>query len=423
MEWKVYFEDNPGCHRPHRGRPGQEVSCGAHSVWGGQHFIIPAIYLCGKGLVVDICRRVEREAIEAHYQKLAAYEGMDIDECPPEVVELAEAEDPFGSFDYLPSVAINGKTVEYSRGAGEYYNPLRSEEEIVCSGEQAARDIVKHYGLDPEQGWDLRQWSFPWATKRRPAHITSLTLTLTQREQPAEAVQFTAAPGKVVEFAHPVTGVPCVLTVKDLKPARLPESDLPHMGPPMEWPREFVEMTYTLTPAVTTGWVQVNDCASSDKPIRKSDAPTEDGAIGIIGGADGPTAIFVSGKQQGDTRTACSSLHFAPVEPENIRWKVTGKDKNCGEEHGSERGQGENGAYDRRDHADHRGSASGESGICHEKGGGEQRRPLYLCGGRRKNAICRCVQRGGDLKSSYIYKKNDQGSGRVGTADGISGWK
>ena len=284
MEWKVYFEDNPGCHRPHRGRPGQEVSCGAHSVWGGQHFIIPAIYLCGKGLVVDICRRVEREAIEAHYQKLAAYEGMDIDECPPEVVELAEAEDPFGSFDYLPSVAINGKTVEYSRGAGEYYNPLRSEEEIVCSGEQAARDIVKHYGLDPEQGWDLRQWSFPWATKHRPAHITGLTLTFTQREQPAEAVQFTAAPGKTVEFAHPVTGVPCVLTVKDLKPARLPENDLPHMGPPMEWPREFVEMTYTLTPAVTTGWVQVNDCASSDKPIRKSDAPTEDGAIGIIGG-------------------------------------------------------------------------------------------------------------------------------------------
>lgn len=323
MEWKVYFEDNPGCHRPHRGRPGQEVSCGAHSVWGGQHFIIPAIYLCGKGLVVDICRRVEREAIEVHYQKLAAYEGMDIDECPPEVVELAEAEDPFGSFDYLPSVAINGKTVEYSRGAGEYYNPLRSEEEIVCSGEQAARDIVKHYGLDPEQGWDLRQWSFPWATKRRPAHITSLTLTLTQREQPAEARQFTAAPGKVVEFAHPVTGVPCVLTIKDLKPARMPESDLPHMGPPMEWPREFVEMTYTLTPAVTTGWVQVNDCASSDKPIRKSDAPTEDGAIGIIGGADGPTAIFVSGKQQGDTRTACSSFHFAPVEPENIRWKAT----------------------------------------------------------------------------------------------------
>lgn len=95
---------------------------------------------------------------------------------------------------------------------------------------------MKHYGLDPEQGWDLRQWSFPWATKRRPAHITSLTLTLTQRERPAEAVQFTAAPGKTVEFAHPVTGVPCVLTVKDLKPARLPENDLPTWGRPWNGP-------------------------------------------------------------------------------------------------------------------------------------------------------------------------------------------
>ena len=92
---------------------------------------------------------------------------------------------------------------------------------------------MKHYGLDPEQGWVSWQFgAFPGTTKRRPAHITSLTLTLTQREQPAEAVQFTAAPGKTVEFAHPVTGVPCVLTVKDLKPARLPENDLLHMGPP-----------------------------------------------------------------------------------------------------------------------------------------------------------------------------------------------
>ena len=100
--------------------PGRKCPAGHTRRGAGSNFIIPAIYLCGKGLVVDICRRVEREAIEAHYQKLDAYEGMDIDECPPEVVELAEAEDPFGSFDYLPSVAINGKTVEYSRGAGEY---------------------------------------------------------------------------------------------------------------------------------------------------------------------------------------------------------------------------------------------------------------------------------------------------------------
>ena len=322
MAWKVYFEDNLGCHRARRGRPGQEVPCGAVSDWGGQHWVIPAVYLCAKGLVVDICRRVEREEIEAHYQKWAAYEGAEVDESTLEIAEQIDAEDPFNRFDYSPKVTINGKAVEYSRGAGKYYNPLHSEEEAVCGSEQAARDIVAHYPLDPEQGWELRRWSFPWATKRRPAHITSLTLTLAQREQPAEAVQFTAEAGKVVEFAHPVSGEPCVLTVQGLKPARLPERELPRMGPSMEWPREFVEMTYTLTPAVTTGWVQINDCARSDQPIRKSDAPTEDGAIAIIGGSDGPTALFVTGENQGDTHTACSSPHFVPVKPESIWWKV-----------------------------------------------------------------------------------------------------
>ncbi len=152
--------------------------------------------------------------------------------------------------------------------------------------------------------------------KAQAGHITSLTLTLTQREQPAEAVQFTAAPGKAVEFANPVTGVPCVLTVKDLKPARLPEHE--HFGPPMEWPQEMVQMEYTLTPAVTTGWVQVNDCAPSDKPSGKATHPRRWSHWHHRRGQTAPTAIFVSGKQQGDTRTACSSLHFAPVEPENI---------------------------------------------------------------------------------------------------------
>ena len=322
MAWKVYFEDNLGCHRARRGRPGQEMPCEAVSDWGGQYFIIPAIYLCGKGLVVDVCRRVERKEIEAHYQKWAVYEGVEVDEDSLEIAEQVEAENPFSCFDYLPQVTINGKTVGYSRGAGEYYNPLRSEEAVVCSGEQAARDIVKHYGLDPEQGWDLRQWSFPWATKRRPARIISLTLTLAQREQPAEAVRFTAEPGKHIEFAHPITGEPCVLTVKALKQTRLPEREFPQIGPPMEWPRETVEMRYTLTPAVTTGWVQVNDCARSDQPIRKSDAPTEDGSIAIIGGADGPTAVFMSGENDGDICTAFAAMHFEPAAPERVVWKI-----------------------------------------------------------------------------------------------------
>ena len=50
-------------------------------------------------------------------------------------------------------------------------------------------------------------------------------------------------------------------------------------------------------------------------------------SIGIIGGADGPTAVFVSGKSEKDARTeelvqnTFSSLTFEPADPEKIHWR------------------------------------------------------------------------------------------------------
>ena len=43
-------------------------------------------------------------------------------------------------------------------------------------------------------------------------------------------------------------------------------------------------------------------------------------SIGIIGGADGPTAIVVGEAAQGKLHTACSSLHFEIVD--HIDWRV-----------------------------------------------------------------------------------------------------
>ena len=43
-------------------------------------------------------------------------------------------------------------------------------------------------------------------------------------------------------------------------------------------------------------------------------------SIGIIGGADGPTSIFVSGGAPSDRRVAYSSLHFA--QPEQVTWQL-----------------------------------------------------------------------------------------------------
>lgn len=125
--------------------------------------------------------------------------------------------------------------------------------------------------------------------------------------------------------AHPVTGVPCTLTVQALEPMQLPRKDFPH-AEAWDWPLCCVQMRYILTPEVTEGRVQVNDLARNDQPVQRKTAEdpdhSGDTAIAIIGGADGPTAIFVAGKSDGAVRAAVSSAHFAPVPPQNVEWEV-----------------------------------------------------------------------------------------------------
>ena len=68
-----------------------------------------------------------------------------------------------------------------------------------------------------------------------------------------------------------------------------------------------------------------------DQPRMEADTPacfgmTTAASIGIIGGADGPTAVFVSGKGEKDARTeefvrhTFSNLTFQPAEPEKMHW-------------------------------------------------------------------------------------------------------
>ncbi len=47
---------------------------------------------------------------------------------------------------------------------------------------------------------------------------------------------------------------------------------------------------------------------------------TESVMVGIIGGADGPTAIVVGGAAE-KPHAVCSSLHFEPVE--SVEWRIS----------------------------------------------------------------------------------------------------
>ena len=73
----------------------------------------------------------------------------------------------------------------------------------------------------------------------------------------------------------------------------------------------------------------IQDCSDGDKPRRKKASTTEEhsvlaAAIGVIGGVDGPTAVFM-GARAPKLHAACSSLHFEAVE--EVEWRAVFREK------------------------------------------------------------------------------------------------
>ena len=96
----------------------------------------------------------------------------------------------------------------------------------------------------------------------------------------------------------------------------------------MEYPNHMLAMSYSLKPDITGRGFLIQDCNHGDNPRQKRNGTAEDSAlaaaIGIIGGADGPTAVFV-GSHTPKLHTACSSLHFEPVE--KVEWRAVFSEK------------------------------------------------------------------------------------------------
>ena len=114
--------------------------------------------------------------------------------------------------------------------------------------------------------------------------------------------------------------------MQEVEPQTLPRERL-HLDPDFDYPTHFTAMRFTLAPEPPEHTVLVEDCAEGDHPrqvTRKADfyAPEARNGfcVGIIGGADGPTAIVVGGGAQGVTHAVCSSVHFEAAE--RIEWRM-----------------------------------------------------------------------------------------------------
>lgn len=330
--WKVYFNGGFGGKSPDGSHPGQALKLNQKFRFAGRDWYVPAAYLTAKGLVLDILMRADKAALEDFCKK---WEHLEDEDMPNDVFEQAERENPL-AFEFSPQIELNGQTLPFSQGHGLSYHPLFQNaaacepalDEYVESDfdTPTERAIIDHYGLNPEDGWAIHRYSFPWKTKRRPKSISLLALTLTPQPVRVPGTEFEVQkPGDIFAFSH--NGIPYTLTAQNLEPQTLPKNAFSDAR--FDFPNRFTAMTYTVSPAPPKNLISVEDCTQNDPPVER-EAPKDypfmpeaqnAAVIGIIGGADGPTALFVTAKSEDKTvLTACSALHFAP--PKKITWRI-----------------------------------------------------------------------------------------------------
>ena len=235
----------------------------------------------------------------------------------PAEQEQMENENPLEER-FWAEVTVNGRRLWQSTGHGVCWVPGLPES-ARWDGE--AEQVVAHYGLERDCGWVIWRVCCPWDGRKMTPKTAELTMTA--EKMAVDGGTFTAEPGKTVLLTDPRTGLTHMLRVISLKQETMELNSLLARG--MVYPRKYTELRYTLEPPLPAGEMLLQDAAPGDtvRTVVTADGLSveESACIGIIGGADGPTVVFVSGCATGeDVRVACSAVRYEPVE--TVTWRV-----------------------------------------------------------------------------------------------------
>ncbi|MDO4516049.1 MAG: hypothetical protein Q4C76_02790 [Bacillota bacterium] len=292
--WRVTF-DGSFWHHPPRARSGQVLPLEKIFSWAGKKWVLPAAYLCGQGVVLDLCMEAVRSFLDKWGPKEYRLTSLEL--------TLLQAEHPL-HMDLSPSLTVNGKVLKYQGGMGVGWYPHWDR------NDQEAQWLLEHYGLDPDKGWSIHRYGFPWATKRRPRRLSSLTLTLTPDPIPLPGPLFTVdGPGQEISFVQPVTGQAHTLTVEEYEPQG--EGDCQEDNG-MVYPTRYITLTYRLDPDLPQEAITLQDRAEGDRPYPKESDP-------MAPQASCSTTLFTLPEGPGLHATV-SSLYFQP--PKEVQWQM-----------------------------------------------------------------------------------------------------
>ena len=318
VEWKVTYDDG---FWNSRGRACKEMAVGKTFFWGGQQWYVPSVYICSKGLVMDICMEADPEELKAYIEKWDLLnEGSN--HYSKEQREQMENEHPL-VVDFEAEVTVNGKKLQREHGYGVSWIPTSCLKDEIQIGTEAKR-VLDYYGLDQNRGWSIQRIAFKWATKCKPV-IKSLELKMERSLKQVPGIHFriSSTEDKVV-FSHPVTKVQHTLRVHEYEKQQLEQKYFSDDS--MEYPEYLTAMTYTVDPEIPGQDYMLRDYKDGDRPRRKQINPNEFepvvcAGVTVIGRTDRQKMVLLENGETVRPCTVCSSLYFD--QPKEIEWYIT----------------------------------------------------------------------------------------------------
>ena len=273
--------------------------------WYGEKWRLLSAYSCKDGLVIDYCIQVEPRALQAfveEFQKMSAEH---------EHFEQLQLKNPTA-----PNVRIDvfrgEEKLESLGSSGMHYAPIVEE---GMEKDELAESCLLHYGLDSSYAYSFYRAHFQW-DEGREEDFSELSVCFFEDLVSVPGEHLTLS-GEKQEFAltHPLSGKQYQLKIEQIEKGELSEEHLSHMDQTMCYPTHFESVYYTLEPDCEDGSIMLQSCEKGDSPIRKTESTKVAAAISVIGGACGPTSVFLLGNAKGNKniRCACSPLCFVPT--------------------------------------------------------------------------------------------------------------
>ena len=311
---KVYFDANYWGHPADR-EPMREIWLDHAFRWDDLSGFIPAVYVSNEGIAVDFCVEIPNGAVASFFEKWQVLASGELTE---EMREYALRENPL-VFHFSAELSVDGKRLEHAGGCGAAYSRVIVGEEGIA--QSLEEELVHAYGCDPDASWCFWREIYRWEREPENLHCLDLLLTAERKEYACDeiAVSLDSA-GDVFELTRPRTGETYRLLVTEAWQEKIPVNALPHaekLGERISWPEHYMAFSYDITPELSEKNFRLRAKGGGDKPRGSISSDGRHGvaAVSVIGGADGPTSVFIAGKTGGKKaeRTAMSPLYSDPV--------------------------------------------------------------------------------------------------------------